>query len=89
MDRQRFGKVVALLNVLLLHSMGFIDYLSWNAPSWSISECIFGPLSGARQPNVRQLAFLLPTVEASMFSNGDKLAGNMAGLNGEDEKRTG
>ncbi|MFB6448266.1 acyltransferase family protein [Bradyrhizobium tunisiense] len=25
------------LNVLLLHSMGFIDYLSWNAPSWSIS----------------------------------------------------
>nr|WP_246752237.1 acyltransferase [Bradyrhizobium diazoefficiens] len=26
-----------LLNVLLLHSMGFIDYLSWNAPSWSIS----------------------------------------------------
>lgn len=26
-----------LLNVLLLHSMGLIDYLSWNAPSWSIS----------------------------------------------------
>ena len=26
-----------LLNVFLLHSMGFIDYLSWNAPSWSIS----------------------------------------------------
>lgn len=26
-----------VLNVLLLHSMGFIDYLSWNAPSWSIS----------------------------------------------------
>lgn len=26
-----------LLNVLLLHSMWFIDYLSWNAPSWSIS----------------------------------------------------
>lgn len=26
-----------LLNLLLLHSMGFIDYLSWNAPSWSIS----------------------------------------------------
>ena len=25
------------LNVVLLHSMGFIDYLSWNAPSWSIS----------------------------------------------------
>lgn len=25
------------LNILLLHSMGFIDYLSWNAPSWSIS----------------------------------------------------
>lgn len=25
------------LNLLLLHSMGFIDYLSWNAPSWSIS----------------------------------------------------
>ena len=25
------------LNVFLLHSMGFIDYLSWNAPSWSIS----------------------------------------------------
>ncbi|MDA9468323.1 acetyltransferase [Bradyrhizobium sp. CCBAU 53415] len=25
------------LNVLLLHSMGFIDYLSWNGPSWSIS----------------------------------------------------
>lgn len=26
-----------LLNVFLLHSLGFIDYLSWNAPSWSIS----------------------------------------------------
>ena len=26
-----------LLNVFLLHSMGLIDYLSWNAPSWSIS----------------------------------------------------
>ncbi|RXH10146.1 acyltransferase family protein [Bradyrhizobium guangzhouense] len=26
-----------LLNVFLLHSMGFVDYLSWNAPSWSIS----------------------------------------------------
>ncbi|MFT4115735.1 acyltransferase family protein [Bradyrhizobium sp.] len=26
-----------VLNVFLLHSMGFIDYLSWNAPSWSIS----------------------------------------------------
>ncbi len=26
-----------VLNLLLLHSMGFIDYLSWNAPSWSIS----------------------------------------------------
>ncbi|MET4802861.1 acyltransferase [Bradyrhizobium sp. LB11.1] len=26
-----------ILNVFLLHSMGFIDYLSWNAPSWSIS----------------------------------------------------
>ncbi|WP_283806621.1 acyltransferase family protein [Bradyrhizobium guangdongense] len=26
-----------ILNVLLLHSMGFIDYLSWNGPSWSIS----------------------------------------------------
>src|SRR5258708_16655147 len=25
------------LNVFLLHSLGFIDYLSWNAPSWSIS----------------------------------------------------
>lgn len=25
------------LNVFLLQSMGFIDYLSWNAPSWSIS----------------------------------------------------
>lgn len=26
-----------ILNLFLLHSMGFIDYLSWNAPSWSIS----------------------------------------------------
>ncbi|KJC49495.1 acetyltransferase [Bradyrhizobium sp. LTSP885] len=26
-----------VLNLFLLHSMGFIDYLSWNAPSWSIS----------------------------------------------------
>ncbi|MGH6754534.1 MAG: acyltransferase family protein [Bradyrhizobium sp.] len=25
------------LNVLLLHAIGFIDYLSWNGPSWSIS----------------------------------------------------
>ena len=25
------------LNVLLLHSMGFLDHLSWNGPSWSIS----------------------------------------------------
>src|SRR5260370_35056637 len=25
------------LNVFLLHSLGFVDYLSWNAPSWSIS----------------------------------------------------
>lgn len=26
-----------ILNLFLLHSLGFIDYLSWNAPSWSIS----------------------------------------------------
>ena len=26
-----------VLNVFLLHSLGFVDYLSWNAPSWSIS----------------------------------------------------
>lgn len=26
-----------VLNVFLLHSIGFVDYLSWNAPSWSIS----------------------------------------------------
>ncbi len=26
-----------VLNIFLLHSMGPIDYLSWNAPSWSIS----------------------------------------------------
>lgn len=26
-----------VLNLFLLHSMGFVDYLSWNAPSWSIS----------------------------------------------------
>jgi len=26
-----------ILNLFLLHSMGFVDYLSWNAPSWSIS----------------------------------------------------
>ncbi|MBR0868766.1 acyltransferase [Bradyrhizobium tropiciagri] len=26
-----------VLNLFLLHSMGPIDYLSWNAPSWSIS----------------------------------------------------
>lgn len=26
-----------VLNVLLLHSLGFVDYLSWNGPSWSIS----------------------------------------------------
>ncbi len=26
-----------VLNLVLLHSMGPIDYLSWNAPSWSIS----------------------------------------------------
>jgi len=26
-----------VLNLFLLHSMGVIDYLSWNAPSWSIS----------------------------------------------------
>jgi len=26
-----------LLNVGLLHSLGFIDYMSWNGPSWSIS----------------------------------------------------
>jgi len=25
------------LNVFLLHSLGFVDYLNWNAPSWSIS----------------------------------------------------
>jgi peptidoglycan/LPS O-acetylase OafA/YrhL len=25
------------LNIFLLHSLGFVDYLSWNAPSWSIS----------------------------------------------------
>lgn len=25
------------LNVLLLHAVGFVDYLSWNGPSWSIS----------------------------------------------------
>ena len=25
------------LNVFLLHSLGFIDHLSWNWPSWSIS----------------------------------------------------
>jgi peptidoglycan/LPS O-acetylase OafA/YrhL len=25
------------VNVLLLHAMGFLDYLSWNGPSWSIS----------------------------------------------------
>ena len=25
------------LNVGLLHSLGFIDYMSWNGPSWSIS----------------------------------------------------
>ena len=25
------------LNVLLLQSMGFLDHLSWNGPSWSIS----------------------------------------------------
>jgi peptidoglycan/LPS O-acetylase OafA/YrhL len=26
-----------VLNLFLLHSLGFIDYLSWNGPSWSIS----------------------------------------------------
>ncbi|BAL78853.1 putative acetyltransferase [Bradyrhizobium cosmicum] len=26
-----------VLNVFLLHSLGFVDYLNWNAPSWSIS----------------------------------------------------
>jgi peptidoglycan/LPS O-acetylase OafA/YrhL len=26
-----------VLNVFLLHSLGFVDYLSWNGPSWSIS----------------------------------------------------
>jgi peptidoglycan/LPS O-acetylase OafA/YrhL len=25
------------LNVFLLHSLGFVDYLGWNVPSWSIS----------------------------------------------------
>lgn len=25
------------LNIFLLHSLGFVDYLNWNAPSWSIS----------------------------------------------------
>ncbi|WP_315833641.1 acyltransferase [Bradyrhizobium prioriisuperbiae] len=25
------------VNVFLLHALGFVDYLSWNAPSWSIS----------------------------------------------------
>ncbi|MCP3380868.1 MULTISPECIES: acyltransferase [unclassified Bradyrhizobium] len=25
------------LNVFLLHSLGFVQYLNWNAPSWSIS----------------------------------------------------
>ena len=25
------------LNIFLLHSLGFVDYLSWNGPSWSIS----------------------------------------------------
>ena len=25
------------LNVLLLHALGFVDHLSWNGPSWSIS----------------------------------------------------
>jgi peptidoglycan/LPS O-acetylase OafA/YrhL len=26
-----------VLNIFLLHSLGFVDYLSWNGPSWSIS----------------------------------------------------
>lgn len=26
-----------VLNLLLLHSLGFLDHLSWNGPSWSIS----------------------------------------------------
>lgn len=26
-----------VLNVFLLHSLGFLDHLSWNGPSWSIS----------------------------------------------------
>lgn len=26
-----------VLNLFLLHSLGFVDYLSWNGPSWSIS----------------------------------------------------
>ena len=26
-----------VINVLLLHALGFVDYLSWNGPSWSIS----------------------------------------------------
>lgn len=26
-----------VLNVFLLHSLGIVDYLSWNGPSWSIS----------------------------------------------------
>ncbi|OPY94032.1 acetyltransferase [Bradyrhizobium sacchari] len=26
-----------VLNLFMLHSLGFIDYLSWNGPSWSIS----------------------------------------------------
>jgi peptidoglycan/LPS O-acetylase OafA/YrhL len=26
-----------ILNLFLLHALGFVDYLSWNGPSWSIS----------------------------------------------------
>jgi peptidoglycan/LPS O-acetylase OafA/YrhL len=26
-----------ILNIFLLHSLGFVQYLNWNAPSWSIS----------------------------------------------------
>ncbi|WP_375310683.1 acyltransferase [Bradyrhizobium sp. A5] len=30
-----------VLNLFMLHSLGFIDYLSWNGPSWSISVEFF------------------------------------------------
>lgn len=56
------------LNVLLLQSMGLLDHLSWNGPSWSISTefytyLLFGVLLlGARYSGSRRLFYAASAV---------------------------